>query len=64
LPEVIGNAGLLVKPTDTAGLITALQRVLADTELRADMRHRSLAQAQKFSWTKAVAELKAVYQAL
>lgn len=64
LPEVIGDAGLLVNPTDTAGLHAAMRRLLEEPELRADLSRRSLAQAQKFSWQKAVDELVAVYQAL
>ncbi|MBI1879626.1 MAG: glycosyltransferase family 4 protein [Chloroflexi bacterium] len=64
LPEVIGGAGLLVDPTDTAALSQAVRRVLADTELREDLKGRALAQAQKFSWQKAVDALEEVYQSL
>ncbi len=64
LPEVIGQAGLLFDPTDTAALVAALRRVLADAELRTELQGRSLLQAQKFSWVKAANELQAVYQAL
>jgi glycosyltransferase involved in cell wall biosynthesis len=64
LPEVVGQAGLLVDPTDTAALSQALRRVLADAELRRDLRERGLAQAQKFSWRKAADELEAVYRSL
>lgn len=64
LPEVVGEAGLLVDPTDTAALSEALRRVLANPELRANLVQRGLTQAQKFSWQKAVAELEAVYQSL
>lgn len=64
LPEVVGEAGLLVDPTDTAGLTTALRRVLADAELRTHLAEQGLVQAQKFSWQKAVTELVATYQSL
>ncbi len=64
LPEVVGNAGLLVDPTDTAGLSQAIRRVLSDPELRQDLQGRALIQARKFSWQKAVDELEQVYQAL
>ena len=64
LPEVVGEAGLLVDPTDTAGLSEALRRVLTDAALRADLAGRSLAQAKRFSWAKAAAELVAVYREL
>jgi glycosyltransferase involved in cell wall biosynthesis len=64
LPEVVGSAGLLVDPTDTAALTAALHRVLTDDHLRADLQQRGLAQAQKFSWQKAGEELVAVYRLL
>lgn len=64
LPEAIGEAGIMVEPTDTAALTVAIQRVLNNTTLQADLKQRSLAQAQKFSWTKAATELKTVYESL
>lgn len=64
LPEVTGEAALLIDPTDTTALTTALRRLLADADLRADLKWRGLTQAQKFSWTKAATELVAIYQAL
>jgi glycosyltransferase involved in cell wall biosynthesis len=64
LPEVVGKAGLLINPTDTAALSEALRRVLADPELRANLFQQGLIQAQKFSWQKAVDELEAVYHSL
>jgi glycosyltransferase involved in cell wall biosynthesis len=64
LPEVVGEAGILIDPTDTAALSSALRHVLSDAEQRQDLRQRGLVQAQKFSWRKAVAELEAVYRSL
>ncbi len=64
LPEVVGDAGLLVNPTDPAALTGALQRALADEALRADLSRRALAQARKFSWHRAVDELVGVYRSL
>ncbi len=64
LPEVIGQAGLLFDPTDTAALVTALQRVLSDENLRIELQDRSLEQAQRFSWAKAATEMVAVYEKL
>lgn len=64
LPEVVGQAGLLVDPTDTAALTAALRRVLTDPSLGADLSQRALLQAQRFSWRKVVDELETVYQSL
>ncbi|NJN97664.1 MAG: glycosyltransferase family 4 protein [Anaerolineales bacterium] len=64
LPEVVGEAGLLLDPTDTAAWSQALRRVLSDPNLQRDLSQRGLIQAQKFSWQKACAKLEAVYRAL
>ncbi|NDY55454.1 glycosyltransferase family 4 protein [Desulfovibrio sulfodismutans] len=50
LPEVVGDAGLLVSPNDEAGLARAMQRILTDGELRASLIARGLAQSGRFSW--------------
>ncbi len=64
LPEVVGNAGLLVDPADTAELTAALRRALSDADLRAALRAQSLARAAQFSWSRAANELEAVYRRL
>jgi glycosyltransferase involved in cell wall biosynthesis len=64
LPEVVGEAGIMFDPTDTAALVAALRRVLSDDELRADLRQRALVQAKKFSWQKTVDELELIYWGL
>jgi len=50
LPEVVGQAGLLVEPTDTEGLAAAMERGLTNADLRARMRAMGLARAAGFSW--------------
>jgi glycosyltransferase involved in cell wall biosynthesis len=62
LPEVMGDAGILVAPGDVGGLVTALKRVLTDSHLRAQMSAKGLAQARKFTWEKAAQETLAVYR--
>jgi glycosyltransferase involved in cell wall biosynthesis len=52
LPEVVGEAGCLVEPTDTDGLAAALAQVLRSGEQREQMREEGLTQAEKFSWEK------------
>ena len=61
LPEVVGDAGLLVPPTDAEALGAALLRVLSDAELRAELRERGLRQAQRFSWRQTAERTLAVY---
>jgi len=50
LPEVCGEAALLIDPADTAGLADALARLLTDDALRADLAARGPAQAARFTW--------------
>jgi glycosyltransferase involved in cell wall biosynthesis len=52
LPEVVGEAGLMVDPTDTHALAAALSRVLTDAALRAEMRRKSIIRAQRFTWQR------------
>jgi len=50
LPEVAGEACILLSPTDTEGFAGAIRRVWMDTTLAQTMREKGLAQAQRFSW--------------
>lgn len=56
LPEVAGDAGLLLPPGDDAALAQALQRVAGDGELRAHLREAGLQQAATFSWQRCALE--------
>ncbi len=61
LPEVAGEAAILVDPLDTDALTAALQCVLREPALAADLRARGLTQAASFSWDRAAEETLAVY---
>lgn len=50
LPEVAGDAGILVGVDDAKGIEEAMRRLLDEPELRAQMSKRGLEQAAKFSW--------------
>lgn len=52
LPEVAGDAALLVDPTDTEAIAHAIRRVLTEPELRAVLRARGFWRAAQFSWTQ------------
>jgi len=53
LPEVVGEAGLLVDPYNVEALAHAMSTVLADDVLKREMSHKGTVQAQKFLWEKA-----------
>ncbi len=56
LPEVVGDAGLLVNPFDEEAIAEAIARVIDDRNLRATLRQRGLERARRFSW-RATAQL-------
>ena len=53
LPEVAADAGLVVAAGDAEGWRKALERVIADTDLAADLRHKGILRAAQFSWERA-----------
>ena len=64
LPEVVGEAALTFDPTDTTAIARAVDRLLSDADLRADLRKRGVRQAARFSWERAARETLALYRAL
>src|SRR5271165_3287746 len=61
LPEVVGNAAVLVNPENIFEIMRALHRVLMDQPLRERMKVRSYQQAKKFSWEKSVHRILQAY---
>jgi glycosyltransferase involved in cell wall biosynthesis len=64
LPEVAGDAALLVDPSDTAALAAALDRLLTDEPLRAALVARGYRQAQRFSWEEAARQVLSIFEEL
>jgi glycosyltransferase involved in cell wall biosynthesis len=64
LPEVVGEAGLLINPDDPDDIARALTRVLTDGLLRTRMRELGLARSACFTWERAARETLAVYRAM
>jgi glycosyltransferase involved in cell wall biosynthesis len=62
LPEVVGEAGLLVDPDQPEDIATALKRVLTDESLRVKLSEMGLAQAAHFGWKRVAGETLAVYR--
>lgn len=53
LPEVAGEAAILIDPNRVEPMADAMRQVVEDSQLRSQLRQRGLAQAQTFSWQKA-----------
>jgi len=53
LPEVVGGAGMVVAAGDVEAWRKALEIVVSDVDLAADMRHRGILRAAQFSWERA-----------
>jgi glycosyltransferase involved in cell wall biosynthesis len=52
LPEVVGNAGLLINPDKTGEITEAMKAVAKDPQLRRQLRELSLNRASQFNWQK------------
>lgn len=61
LPEVVGDAALLVDPYSVEDIAAALLRVLSDEPLRKDLIARGHARARAFSWEQSVQRIHATY---
>ncbi len=61
LPEVAGDAGLLIDPLNVDEIATAMQRVLQDRELRAEMTADGRVWAAQFSWEETARMTREVY---
>ena len=64
LPEVAGDAALLVPPTDVEALASALRQTVGDSALRARLIQAGFERARQFSWDKSARELLEIYRRL
>jgi glycosyltransferase involved in cell wall biosynthesis len=62
IPEVVGDAGVLVAPDDVRGLAGALIAVATEPDTRAELSRRALAQAARFNWIKTARETLTAYE--
>ncbi|MDD3245398.1 MAG: glycosyltransferase family 1 protein [Methanosarcina sp.] len=62
LPEVVGDAGIMVDPYDIDGLADSMYKVLTDEGLRINMSKKGLDRAKMFSWEKCAKETFKVYE--
>lgn len=60
MPEVAGDAALLVDPSSAKQIAHAMGRILSDTPLRQQLRDKGIARAAQFSWTNTVSRVREV----
>jgi glycosyltransferase involved in cell wall biosynthesis len=63
MPELVGDAGLLVDPEDVEALAAAVARVLLDRVLADDLGQRGLERSRQYSWEKTAERTLTVYRA-
>lgn len=64
LPEVIGNAGILLSPNDELSWVRSIKMILEDKKLQKNLAKQGLEQAAKFSWSRTAQETLRVYEEL
>ncbi|HYV33390.1 MAG TPA: glycosyltransferase family 1 protein [Candidatus Limnocylindria bacterium] len=64
LPEVVGQAGLLVNPYDVNNMVVGLEQILKNRELISNLKSQGHEQAKKFSWHKAAEQVLASFKTL
>lgn len=62
LPEITGDAALLVDPLDQASIEAALLKITGDEALRARLREQGIAQAKRFTWREAAEKTLQLYR--
>ncbi len=62
LPEVVGDAAILVDPREPTAIAHGLRRALLDPVLRADLRERGLVRASHFSWARTTETILRIYR--
>jgi len=61
LPEVVGDAALLVDPHDSGAIAQAILRVLAGPQLQEELRQKGYERARRFTWEESARKMLAIY---
>ncbi len=64
LPEVVGDAGLLVNPESEEEICSAMERILYDQDHREQLGKAGMERAREYTWEKSAVMLTEVYQRL
>ena len=64
LPEVAGDAALLIDPHNTGELSAAIMRILQDKSLQEELRQKGYERAKQFTWQASARKMLSIYQKL
>ena len=64
LPEVVGEAGILVDPLNEKEIVEAYDRILSDENLKREMIKKGIEQSKKFQWKESAKVLEKIYDEL
>lgn len=62
LPEVVGNAGILINPYDFDALTEEMYQILTDNDLKQEYSKKSATRAKLFTWKKTAKQTWKVYK--
>ncbi len=63
IPEVVGDAGILVEPAEAGGIRRAMERLAGDAALCRGLQERGYARLQQFSWVEAARQTRRLFDA-
>ena len=62
MPEVVGNAGITIEPSDADSLAEAIEKVISDSNMRENMIKMGIKQIEKFNWQNTARKTLDVYK--
>ncbi len=62
LPEVVGDAALMIDPFDVNAIAAAIQKVISDSDFRSELRGKGMQRAKQFDWKETARRTLAVYE--
>ena len=64
LPEIVGDAALLIDPHNTGELSAAIMRILQDKSLQEDLRQKGYERVKQYTWPVSARKMLSIYQKL
>ena len=63
LPEIVGEAGVLLPPDDLTGWVDALESLATEPQRRQQLQRSAVACAARFDWKRSAAQIRSLYEA-